>query len=43
MNEGHDVCTANGMKIALISHGGLERVRVVSMDTIIETQDTDGL
>ena len=28
------------MKIALISHGGLEGVRVVSMDTIAETQDT---
>ena len=40
INEGHDVCTANDMKIALISHGGLEGVRVVSMDTIAETQDT---
>ena len=36
INEGHDVCTANGMKITLISHGGLEGVRVVSMDTIAE-------
>jgi len=34
------VCTANDMKIALISHGGLEGVRVVSMDTIAETQET---
>ena len=40
INKGHDVCTANDMKIALISHGGLEGVRVVSMDTIAETQDT---
>ena len=40
INEGHDVCTANDMKIALNSHGGLEGVRVVSMDTIAETQDT---
>ena len=40
INEGHDVCTANDMKSALISHGGLEGVRVVSMDTIAETQDT---
>ena len=40
INEGQDVCTANDMKIALISNGGLERVRVVSMDTIAETQDT---
>ena len=34
------MCTANDMKIALISHGGLEGVRVVSMDTIAEMQDT---
>ena len=40
INEGHDVCTANDMKIALISHGRLEGVRVVSMDAIAETQDT---
>jgi len=40
INAGHDVCTANDMKIALISHGGLEGVRVVSKDTIAETQDT---
>jgi len=39
INEGHDVCTANDVKIALISHGGLEGVRMVSMDTIAETQD----
>ena len=40
INEGHDVCTANDMKRALISHGGPDRVRVVSMDTISEKQDT---
>ena len=40
INEGQDVCTANDMKIALISHGGLEGVRLVFMDTIAETQDT---
>jgi len=40
INEGHDVCTTNDMKIALISHGRLEGVRVVSMDTIAETQDS---
>ena len=34
------MCAANDMKIALISHGGLKGVRVVSMDTIAETQDT---
>ena len=34
------MCTANDMKSASISHGGLEGVRVVSMDTIAETQDT---
>jgi len=32
--------TANDMKIALISHGGSEGVRVVSMDTIAKMQDT---
>jgi len=40
INEGHDVCTANDMKIALIFRAELEGVRVVSMDTIAETQDT---
>jgi len=40
INEGQDVCTANDMKIALISHGGLEGVRLVFMDTIAEMQDT---
>lgn len=39
INEGHDVCTANDMKRALISHGGLDGVQVVSMDTISEKQD----
>lgn len=40
INEGHGVSTANDMKCALISHGGLDRVRVVSMDTIAEQQET---
>ena len=40
INEWHDVCTANDTKTALISHGGLEGVRVVSIETIAETQDT---
>jgi len=40
INERHDVCTANGMKIALISNRGFGGVRVVSVDTIPETQNT---
>ena len=41
INEGHDVCTAKDMKlIASISYGVLDGVRVISMDTIAETQDT---
>lgn len=40
INEGHDVCTAIDLKSALLSHGGLEGVRVVAMDTIAETPDT---
>ena len=40
INEGHDRCTANDMKRALISHGGLDRLRMVSMDTIAEQQET---
>lgn len=39
INEGHDVCTANDLRNTLLSHGGLEGVRVVSMDTITETPD----
>ena len=39
INEGHDVSTANNMKRALISHGGIDGVRVVSMDTIAEQQE----
>ena len=34
INEGHDVCTASDLKEALLSHGGLEGVRVASLDTI---------
>lgn len=32
--------TANDMKRALISHGGIDGVRVISMDTIAEQQET---
>ena len=39
INEGHDVCTANELKNALLSHGGLDGVRVVSLDAIDETPD----
>lgn len=39
INEGHDVCTANDLRNALLSYGGLESVRVVSLDTITETAD----
>ena len=39
INEGHDVCTANDLEKALLSHGGLEGVRVVCLDTINETAD----
>jgi len=39
INEGHDVCTANELKNALLSHGGLDGVRVVSVDAIDETPD----
>ena len=34
INEGNDVTTANQLKDALLSHGGIEGVRVVSMETI---------
>lgn len=40
ISEGHDVCTVNYMKRALIFHGGLAGVRVVSIDTIAEQQDS---
>lgn len=33
-------CTANDMKRKLISHGGLAGVRVVSIDTIAQQQDS---
>ena len=39
INEGNDVCTANDLEKALLSHGGLEGVRVVCLDTINETAD----
>lgn len=39
INEGHDVCTSTDLKKALLSHGGLEGVRVASFDTIIDTSD----
>ena len=40
IDEGNDVCTADELKDALLSHGGLKGVRVVSLDTIIETPDS---
>ena len=39
INEGHGVCTADDLRNALLSHGGLESVRVVSLDTITGTPD----
>ena len=39
INEGHDVCTAMDLRNALLSHGGLEGVRVVSLDAVTETPD----
>ena len=39
INEGHDVCTANDLEKALLSHGGLEGVRVVCLHTINKTAD----
>ena len=39
INEGHDVCTATDLKNALLSYGGLEGVRVVSLNAITETPD----
>ena len=36
INEGNDVTTALELKAALLSHGGIEGVRMVSMDTIDE-------
>ncbi|XP_073245751.1 uncharacterized protein [Porites lutea] len=35
-----DVCTADELKEKLLSHGGMKGVRVVSLDTIIETPDS---
>ena len=39
MNEGHDVCTATDLKNALLSYGGLDGVRLVSLNAITETPD----
>jgi len=39
INEGNDDCTANELKNALLSQGGLDGVRVVSLDAIDETPD----
>ncbi|KAK3746674.1 hypothetical protein QZH41_020586, partial [Actinostola sp. cb2023] len=39
INEGNDVCTAADLKNALLSYGGIEGIRVVSLDTIAETPD----
>lgn len=34
INEGNDVTTAHQLKDALLSHGGIDGLRVVSMETI---------
>jgi len=34
INEGNDVTTAHQLKDALLSHGGRDRLRVVSKETI---------
>ena len=39
INESHDVCTANELKNALLSHGEVDGVRVVSLDAIDEASD----
>ena len=39
INKGHDFCTASNLKEALLSHGSLEIIRVVSLDTIEETPE----
>lgn len=39
INEGHDVCTANDLRNALLSHRGLKGVRVISLGTITEAPD----
>ena len=39
INEGHDVCTATDLRNVLLSYGGLEGVRVVSLNAINETPD----
>ena len=39
INEGHDLCFASNLKEALLSHGGLEGVRVFSLDTKEEMPD----
>ena len=36
INEGHDVTTAEQMKEAILSHGGVEGVRVVVVDVAIQ-------
>ena len=41
INEGNDVTTAHELKDALLSHGGIDGVRVVSMDTIQEVPVVD--
>ena len=39
INEGHGLCFASNLKDALLSHGGLEGVRVFSLDTKEEMPD----
>ncbi|XP_078368927.1 uncharacterized protein LOC144652746 [Oculina patagonica] len=41
INEGNDVTTADQLKDALLSHGGVEGVRVVSMETIQDLPSED--
>ena len=41
INEGNDVCTWSQFKDALLSHGGIEGVRVVAVDTIDDSMVDD--
>lgn len=36
INEGNDVCTGSQFKEALLSHGGIEGVRVVAIDSMVD-------
>ena len=39
INEGNDVTTAQQLKDALLSHGGIDGVRVVAMETIEDSAE----